>query len=123
MLLSTIQMANLAANIVQTGLFYTPHLVERGFNSESIRNTGRYRTQKYSAIDKNILNRLLMEWNLQFGWRHASKTPNPNRNFVEKQGHPKTHGKIIQYFLHLPIENPKILNCSVYVEKYGLGEM
>lgn len=121
LLLSTIQMANLAAIIANRGYFFTPHLV-KGFNSESILIPEKYRTPNTVPIDKNYFEPVVEGMELAIRGGTASKAYNPEIVTCGKTGTSQNpHGDDHSvFFAFAPRENPKIA-IAVYVENAGWG--
>lgn len=122
LLLTPIQLCNVAATIANKGWFYTPHVVHHIENSEI---DSLYRTKRYTDIDSSYFNIVQdgMEaavWGAGGGTAHGAQIP--GIKVCGKTGTAQNpHGKDHSIFMSFaPREKPEIA-ITVYVENGGFG--
>ena len=122
LLLTPIQLCNVAATIANKGWFYTPHVVHQ---IEDMEIDSLYRTKHYTGIDTTYFNIVQdgMEaavWGASGGTAHGAQIP--GIKVCGKTGTAQNpHGKDHSIFMSFaPREKPEIA-ISVYVENAGFG--
>ena len=122
LLLTPIQMANMAAIIANNGYYYTPHIIKK---IETIPNIDtNFRIKKYCSIEpqhfQTIKQGMFMAINNQDGTAYNSKVPGINicgKTGTAQNNHGEDHSVFMAF---APMENPKIA-LAVYVENGGWG--
>ncbi len=122
LLLTPIQLCNVAATIANKGWFYTPHVVHQIENAEI---DSIYRTKRYTEIDTAYFTLVQdgMEaavWGASGGTAHGAQIP--GIKVCGKTGTAQNpHGKDHSIFMSFaPREKPEIA-ITVYVENAGFG--
>lgn len=122
LLLTPLQMANVAAIIANKGWFYTPHIVHK-IQDSSIDSL--YTTKRYTDIDTAYFSVVqdgmeLAVWGLDAGTARGAQIPDVR--ICGKTGTAQNpHGKDHSIFMAFaPKESPEIA-ISVYVENAGFG--
>lgn len=122
LLLTPLQMANVAATIANKGWFYTPHAVHR-IEDSSIDSL--YTTKRYTGIDTSYFSIIqdgmeLAVWGTDAGTARGAQIP--GIRICGKTGTAQNpHGRDHSIFMSFaPKEDPQIA-ISVYVENAGFG--
>jgi penicillin-binding protein 2 len=122
LLLTPIQLANVAATIGNKGWFYTPHVVH---NIESEEIDELYRTKRYTGIDSSYFSIVQDGMEMAVWGTDGSTARGAQIADIRVCGKTGTaqnpHGKDHSIFMAFaPKENPEIA-ISVYVENAGFG--
>lgn len=120
LLVSTLQMANLATIIANRGYYYAPHLLKKYLNTDEEIDI-KYRTKHKVRIDQQHFGPVIqgMEWAVSAGTARAAITP--EIPIAGKTGTSQNKGKDHSVFFGFaPIDNPKIA-IAVYIENGGWG--
>lgn len=121
MLMTNVQMANLAAILANRGYYITPHLI-KGYKNSSEPIPARYREKKYIGIDAKFYEPVVngMEKVTIAGTARSAYIPGIpicGKTGTAENPHGKDHSV---FFGFAPKENPKIA-FAVYVENSGFG--
>lgn len=122
LLLTPIQLANVAATIGNKGWFYTPHVVHH-IESEEIDE--QYRTKRYTGIDSTYFSIIqdgmeMAVWGADGGTARGAQVPDVRvcgKTGTAQNPHGEDHSIFMAF---APKENPEIA-ISVYVENAGFG--
>lgn len=122
LLLTPIQLANVAATIGNKGWFYTPHVVHH-IESEEIDE--QYRTKRYTGIDSTYFSIIqdgmeMAVWGANGGTARGAQVPDVRvcgKTGTAQNPHGEDHSIFMAF---APKDNPEIA-ISVYVENAGFG--
>ncbi len=121
LLLTNIQMANLASIIANRGYYYTPHLI-KGFVDNPAAIPEKYQERQYVGVDSTYFNPIVdgMEKAVLSGTARMAYIPDIpvcGKTGTAENPHGEDHSI---FFCFAPKENPQIA-VAVYVENAGFG--
>jgi len=121
LLLSTIQMANLAAIIANRGYYITPHLI-KGFSDPNKKISNDYTVKRLVRIDSEHFEPVIngMRQSILYGTGYKANTAGITicgKTGTSQNPHGDDHSV---FFAFAPKENPQIA-IAVYVENAGFG--
>ena len=117
-LLTPLQIANLAATIANRGYYYTPHVV-RSVEGRQIDTT--YTKRHYTKVDKHYYDLVAEGMRAAVMGGTCRSGAIPGIEVCGKTGTAQNHGRDHSIFMGFaPMNNPKIA-VSVYVENGGFG--
>lgn len=121
--LTTVQMANLAAQIANRGYYYIPHFAKYFKNgTEKILPDEKFLKRIYNGVDREYVQEVAkgMEWVVAAGTAASSQIPGiamAGKTGTVQNPHGEDHSTFIGF---APVENPKIA-IAVFVENAGGG--